>query len=154
LESIFVFNKLMFPQSYSPPRPPLFRPEVTIAQGQLSLGAIRLSQPISSTLAAGTALGLTVLFIAFVALGSTTRKARVTGITVPLGGSINVAASNAGVIVHSLAAEGQIVAAGQPLFEISTERQSGHGEITELIAQQLHNRKQNLDVPSDMAPAS
>lgn len=135
----------MLPRSYHPPQPPLFRPEVTTAQGQLSLGAIRLSQPISSTLAAGIALGLAAIFIAFGALGSTTRKARVTGITVPLGGSINVAASNAGVIVHSLATEGQIVVAGQPLFEISTERQSGHGEITELIAQQLYSRKQSLE---------
>lgn len=125
--------------------PPLFRPEVTAAQGRLLLGAIRLSQPLSSTLTAVTALGLAIGLVIFCVVGTITQKARITGVTVPLGGSISIAAQNAGTVVRSMVTEGQNVTAGEPLFEISTAHQSDHGEITELVAQQLLSRRQSLE---------
>jgi len=121
-----------------------FRPEVTSSQNQLSRGAIRLSQPISGWLATAISLLIIFLFIIYVTCGSVTRKDRVTGITVPVGGNIGVFALSSGVVMKFLVNEGEQVKAGQPLFEISTERQSDHGEVSALVAQQLSSRKISL----------
>ena len=123
----------------------LFRPEVTATHSQQWLGAIRLAQPISGWFIAGIATLIAAALIAFVSLGSVTKKARVTGITIPVGGSISISAANAGLLIHSLVKEGETVAAGQALFELSTERQGDQGEITALVAQQLATRQQTLE---------
>ncbi|MBI3285403.1 MAG: hypothetical protein HYZ65_11240, partial [Burkholderiales bacterium] len=83
--------------------------------------------------------------IAYLTLGSVSKKARVAGVTVPAGGSLAIAATNAGVLLRSLVAEGQQVAAGQPLFELSTARVGEQGEITALVAQQLASRQASLE---------
>ncbi len=124
---------------------PLFRPEVTAAHSQQWGGAIRLAQPLSGWLSAGIALVLAGALIGYVTLGSITKKARVTGITLPVGGSISIAAPNAGLLIHSHVSEGQTVRAGQTLFELSNERQGSQGEITVLVAQQLATRQQTLE---------
>src|SRR5471032_199058 len=121
-----------------------FRPEVTSSQNQLSRGAIRLSQPISGWLATAISLLIIFLFIIYVTCCSVKRKDRVTGITVPVGGNIGVFALSSGVVMKFLVNEGEQVKAGQPLFEISTERQSDHGEVSALVAQQLSSRKISL----------
>ena len=116
---------------------PLFRPEVTAALSQQWMGAIRLAQPVSSWLIAGVATIIAAILITFITVGSITKKARVTGITIPVGGSISVAAPNAGLFIKSYVKEGDQVVAGQILFELSNERQGEKGEITALVAQQL-----------------
>ncbi|MDE2430981.1 MAG: HlyD family efflux transporter periplasmic adaptor subunit, partial [Burkholderiales bacterium] len=55
------------------------------------------------------------------------------------------AAPNSGVLVQSFVREGAQVIAGQPLFEISTERRGEQGEITVLVAQQLAARQHSLE---------
>ena len=65
------------------------------------MGAIRLAQPISSWLIAGVALVIAAALIAYITLGSITKKARVTGITVPVGGNLSIAAPNAGILLTS-----------------------------------------------------
>ena len=125
---------------------PLFRPEVTAAvYGSHWEGAIRLAQPLSGWLSAAVALGLALALIAYLTLGSITKKARITGITLPANGSISIAAPNAGLLTRRYVDEGQNVQAGQALFEISNERQGPHGEITVLVAQQLATRQQTLE---------
>jgi membrane fusion protein len=124
---------------------PLFRPEVMLSQSQQWLGAIRLAQPVSGWLVAGVALVVASALIAFITFGSVTKKARVTGVTVPVGGSITISAPNAGILVRSLVAEGQSVVAGQALFELSTERRGDQGEITTLISQQLAARQASME---------
>jgi membrane fusion protein len=123
---------------------PLFRPEVTAALGSQWMGAIRLAQPISAWLIAGVALFVAAALIAFLSLGSMTKKARVTGITVPTAGNISIAAPNAGVLVQSHVKEGDVVQTGQVLFTLSTQRQNSQGEITALIAHQLRARQDAL----------
>jgi membrane fusion protein len=127
------------------PSLPLFRPEVTASQSQQSLGAIRLAQPIAGWLVASVALAVTIGLIVFITAGSVTKKAHITGITVPVGGTISIVAASAGVVRHKLIAEGQSVSVGQTLFELSTERQGDQGEITQLIAQQLAARQHSLE---------
>lgn len=123
---------------------PLFRPEVTAALGSQWMGAIRLAQPISAWLIAGVALFVAAALIAFLSLGSMTKKARVTGITVPTAGNITIAAPNAGILMQSHVKEGDVVQAGQVLFTLSTQRQNSQGEITALIAHQLRARQDAL----------
>lgn len=128
----------------SPVNNPLFRPEVTAALGSQWMGSIRLAQPISAWLIAGIALAVAIALIAFLSLGSMTKKARVTGITVPTAGNISIAAPNAGILTHSHVKEGDVVQAGQVLFTLSTQRQNSQGEITALIAHQLRARQDTL----------
>lgn len=109
---------------------PLFRPEVTAALGSQWMGSIRLAQPLSATLIAIVALIIAAVLIAYITFGSITKKARVTGITVPVGGQLSVAAPNAGILLTTHVKEGEQVKAGQILFTLSTERQNSQGEIT------------------------
>lgn len=123
---------------------PLFRSEVTAALGSNWMGAIRLAQPISAWLIASVALMIACALIAFLTVGNMTKKARVTGITVPTAGNISIAAPNAGVLIQSHVNEGETVKVGQVLFTLSTQRQNSQGEITALIANQLRARQDTL----------
>ena len=122
----------------------LFRQEVYGAQSQQWMGAIRLAQPISAWLIALVAAGVTLALVSYITLGSITKKARVTGMTLPAGGSISVLAPASGILKQVFVAEGQTVHAGQALCELSTEHQGEHGEITALVAQQLAARQHSL----------
>jgi membrane fusion protein len=124
---------------------PLFRPEVTAALSQQWMGGIRLAQPISSWLISGIAVAISTALIVFVIAGSVTKKAHVTGILTPSKGTLGITAPNAGILIHRHVEEGQPVKAGQPLFELSTERQGNNGELTFLISQQLASRAQSLE---------
>lgn len=123
----------------------LFRSEVSAAQSQQWLGAIRLAQPISGWLIAAIATLVAGMLLAFVGIGSITKKARVTGVTIPVGGSISIGAPGSGLLVRSFIKEGDTVGAGQPLFELSNARQGESGEITALVARQLLARSRALE---------
>lgn len=123
---------------------PFFRPEVLAAKSSQWLGTIRLAQPISGWLVAGAGLAVIASIILFSTFGTITKKARVTGITVPLGGSIPITSATGGVMLRSLVSEGEFVRTGQALFEVSTERFGDRGEISALIDQQLQTRMQTL----------
>ena len=123
----------------------LFRPEVTEKLSQQSLGSIRLAQPISAWVIVGVALALAISLVAFAGWGEMTKKARVTGITIPLSGTISVASGYGGLLLHSHVKEGDQIEVGQILFELSNERQSDKGEITALVEQQIAARQQSLE---------
>lgn len=108
------------------------------------MGSIRLAQPLSASLIAIVALVIATVLIAYITFGSITKKARVTGITVPVGGQLSVAAPNAGILLTTHVKEGEQVKAGQILFTLSTERQNSQGEITALVAQQLASRADSM----------
>ncbi|NHZ39960.1 HlyD family secretion protein [Massilia aquatica] len=128
-----------------PPQQALFRQEVFASKNAQWIGAIRLAQPVSSALIACCAVAIAALLLAFITWGSFTKKARISGITTPAGGSLTISALNAGVLVRSHVREGQRVREGQVLFDLSMERQGSKGEITALIGQQLAIRKQTLE---------
>lgn len=123
---------------------PLFRPEVLESRGSQWLGAIRVAQPVSIRIVAGIAVAISFALIAYIAFGSINKRARVIGITTPMGGSLIISSPAAGTLVNNHVHEGQQVAAGQVLFELFTDRQSSHGEISALIGQQLSIRQQTL----------
>lgn len=123
----------------------MFRHEFLKSRNEESLGSIRLSQPASLLLVVTVAIISISALILFVFFGTITRKSRVAGITVPIQGSIGISSNNTGVLNKIHVSEGEYVTIGQKLFEISTERQNGSGEISTLISQQIINRKQTLD---------
>jgi len=123
----------------------LFRKEVIAEHNGGNLGSIRLAQPLSAWWITLAALVIGAAFVAFGVAGSVTSKARVAGVTVPAGGTLSIVAPGAGVLVASLVPEGRFVRAGDPLFELSTERQVGAGEVSDIVAQQLAVRQASLD---------
>ncbi len=122
----------------------LFRPEVTAALSSQWLGAIRLAQPVSSQVIALLALAIAAALILFICLGNVSRKARVSGITMPVTGMLSIAANGTGVITQTHVSAGQQVQAGQVLFTISSERQQAAGELSSLVSQQIAQRQQSL----------
>lgn len=117
------------------------------------MGSIRVAQQTSSWLIAGVAITISAAFLAFVFIGSITKKAHVTGILTPAKGSVGINAASAGVLVRNVVSEGQHVHAGQTLFELSTERQGSNGELTFLVAQQLASRAHSLDTEQRLRTA-
>lgn len=124
---------------------PLFRPEVTSSLSHQWQGAIRLAQPLSWWMISGVSFMISVAFVAFTVIGSVTKKAHVTGILTPVQGSLSINSIGTGTLIRSYVSEGQSVRIGQPLFELSTERQGSNGELTFLVGQQLASRAQSLE---------
>lgn len=116
-----------------------------MSRSEQSHGAIRLAQPISSWLVVLVAVVVALASVAYVCLGTVTRKSRVTGITIPIGGSISINAQDVGVLVKTYVQEGDRINAGDPLFELSTLNHSEQGEITALVAQQLSARQLSIE---------
>ena len=128
----------------------LFRKEVLAAHDSQWMGAIRLAQPMSTKIVAAVSITIAACLLIYIFVGTVTGKARVTGITIPTGGSLTITAPNQGVLARSHVKEGQFVRAGQPLFELSTERQGSGGEITALVAQQIAIRGETLEAERRM----
>ncbi|MTW12359.1 HlyD family efflux transporter periplasmic adaptor subunit [Pseudoduganella eburnea] len=122
----------------------LFRPEVAEAKSGNWMGSIRLTHPISGTLVALGSLLIAGTFIVFAVVGTVTQKARVAGLVIPIEGALAISTQQSGTLLHAFAKEGEQVAAGQVLFELSTERQQNNGELSTLIAQQLAVRRETL----------
>lgn len=132
---------------------PLFRPEVTASLSHQWMGSIRLAQQTSAWLVSGAAIAISAAFLAFVGLGGVTKKAHVTGVLIPVKGTVGISAASAGVLVRNGVREGQHVRAGETLFELSTERQGSNGELTFLIAQQLASRAHGLEAEQRLRTA-
>lgn len=129
----------------------LFRNEVLEARRQDWLGSVHLSTSrLGWPMAAVAALAMLALLLILV-LGSYTRKARVQGRLVPDSGLQAVAAPVAGMLVRRFVAEGEAVAPGQPLFEISPDIDTPQpgGPIGEQLAAGLE--RQRLRLQQDLA---
>jgi membrane fusion protein len=126
----------------------LFPNEVQTAQAAQWLGVVRIVRPLSYTWVTLCALGLAGTLVAFAAWGEVNRKSKVSGVLVPMGGSLNITAPQAGVVAQRPVAEGHTVQAGEVLMVLSTERQSvvggTVGNTSALAAEQMEMRKQSL----------
>ncbi|HTD05220.1 HlyD family secretion protein [Undibacterium sp.] len=120
---------------------PLFRPEVAADRPERWMGPIRLAQPISGWVIAALAALITCALVAFCIWGTVTKKARVTGMTLPVSGSLSIMVPTAGVLARSAVKEGEYVSQGQILFELSTDHAGPDGDLTALVAGQLEIRK-------------
>ena len=126
----------------------LFRPEVQKANSAQWLGTVRLAQPVSYALTVTISLGLAALLLCFASWGDVTRKVRIAGVLVPVGGTLNITSPQAGVIADRRVQEGDSVPAGAVLVVLDTERQSaqgtGIGATSAQAAEQIALRQQSL----------
>ena len=124
----------------------LFRKEVVAQSSSQWLGVVRLATPISHRIWTVTALGVAVSIIAWLFLGSYTRREHVTGMLVPQAGLMNVSSPSAATVGSVLVSEGDQVRAGQPLVTLSAERASETlGDMGRTISEQLHQQKAALE---------
>lgn len=122
------------------------RPEVIEAMRSRRAGAIVLARPAPTKVAAAFG-GLVVLGVAaLLAFGEYTSKVRVTGLLTPVGGAIKVVAGQFGRVSARHVREGDTVAAGQPLFELSAERVGAGGSIDDRVGAGLAERRAQLDL--------
>lgn len=124
---------------------PLFRQEVLDAQQAQYLGSIRIGRNPSFVWVASVAILLAASLVAFAAWGEVTRKARVPGLLVPKLGTLQVSTTAAGTVTARKVAEGDVVEAGQVLFEVNTDRNGADGPTAALVAASLMQRRGTLD---------
>ncbi|MGH3783205.1 MAG: biotin/lipoyl-binding protein, partial [Pseudonocardiaceae bacterium] len=124
---------------------PLFRPEVMDAKRAGWMGTILLIRPLSFTFLAVAAALFATSTLGFLYLGEYTKKARLPGYLVPVGGIPKIYASQPGTITVLRVHEGQKVSRGDVLFILSGERPTpSHQETQEMISRELASRKASL----------
>ena len=123
----------------------LFRPEVIRNYRSARLGGIAISQPLGAWLLTLAATGMAAAIVAFLLLGSYTRRASVAGQLVPLQSVVTLPAPVTGIVGRLDAAEGDAASAGQALAIIQAPRampESGNGGAA--LEQQIRQRQTRL----------
>lgn len=124
----------------------LFRHEVTDQASSDWLGPVRLATPVSLRIWTFAALGMATAVLAWLALGSYTRREKVTGQLIPQAGLIDLAANAAGTVSRVMVSEGGRVREGDPLVALSGEHVSESlGGAESSVSQQLRGQLAQLD---------
>jgi membrane fusion protein len=124
---------------------PLFRHQVLDGARNAFHGEILLTRPVSFSIITFLFVGIASSLVLFVATFGFARKAHVSGVIMPTGGLIRLVAGQAGVIVERRVEEGQAVAAGDPLFVLSSARFSATlGDADSTISELLQERRKSL----------
>jgi membrane fusion protein len=123
----------------------LFRDEVTQARRGRWLGSVQLAMPLSFVWLTALAASMAVAIVLFMVFGHYTRYARVSGQLVPSAGLLGVRSPTQGRITRVYVHEGETVQRGDPLVELSGERDSAAlGSTQGLISTQLHQQAKRL----------
>ena len=131
----------------------LFRAEVLRARDAQYLGTIRIARRPSFTLVTVVAVVLGACLVAYAVLGEVTRKARLSGVLVPVGGTLNVTAPQVGTVVDVKVQEGDVVTPGQALMTVRVDRSTSGGDAALLIAQSVQQRRVTLETERSVAIA-
>ena len=122
----------------------LFRQEIFEARASQSLGNILLMRPIAMHLATWVSVALTAALCVFLTTAEYTAKVRVSGQIVPATGVVKAVAPQFGRVLARHVSEGMQVAAGQLLYELSSERNSGNHNVDALISAGLVEKQRLL----------
>ena len=123
----------------------LFREEVLAARQDDWLGSIRLPPPRLGWPFFCLALLTIAAILGLLIGGHYTRHEQVEGTLVPSGGLLELTPVEAGLVTRLLVREGDMVRAGQPLLEISSEQDStALGNTHAAIATQLQFKRSRL----------
>ena len=128
----------------------LFHLEVIRNHRSARLGGIAISQPLGVWLLTLAATGMAAVIVAFLLLGSYTRRASVAGQLVPLQGVVTLPAPVTGIVERLDAAEGDAASAEQTLAIIQAPRampESGNGGAA--LEQQIRQQKASLKAAQD-----
>lgn len=124
----------------------LFRKEALDARRHTWLGPISLAQPAGSGWLAAAAALVATLVVAFLLLGTYTRRSHVVGQLVPEQGIAAVLAPATGVIRDVAVREGERVAAGQVLAVLQVPRTTvAGGDTVAALSARLARRAEGLD---------
>jgi membrane fusion protein len=102
---------------------------------------IIISTPIRNWLIFGFVMVMLCSMLAIIAFGHVSRKAHTTGIIISSGGSATVGAPVAGLLTNVLVSEGQLVAAGDTMFEISQDKRTENGSSNAALREQMYARR-------------
>jgi membrane fusion protein len=120
----------------------LFRSEVLAERQTPLLGKILLEPRPSQALLVRVSLALGVAVLAFLIFGSYARKARLSGVLVPVHGLARIVAPQAGVVTDIFVSEGAKVKKGTPLIALSSEMQNeALGSTREEIVRRIISRR-------------
>lgn len=124
---------------------PLFRTAALSARQVKWLGEIVVVRPISFKFITAGAVGMALIVVFFLLIGTYTKRISVTGQLAPDIGVLKVYASQPGIVLQKRVREGQSVKKGDLLFLVSSERQSSNeGGIQAAISHQVGLRQQSL----------
>jgi membrane fusion protein len=124
---------------------PLFRADALNARQIKCLGDIVLVRPLSFLVLTTMAVGMALLIVSFMMLGSYTKRSTVSGQLVPDVGVLKIYAPQAGIVVAKYVREGQWCKKGGILYLASSERQSSAlGDIQATISRQVELREKSL----------
>lgn len=124
---------------------PLFREAALNARHVKWLGEIVLARPLSFTFLTAVAVGIGLLIISFLLVGSYTKRSTVSGELVPDTGVLKIYAPQSGTVLEKRVREGQFVKRGELLYVVSSERQSStEGGIQATISRHVGLRQQSL----------
>jgi membrane fusion protein len=127
-------------------RETLFRTEMMSAAGKRAYGSITLAQPPSLRWLTLASVLMAVAVALYFALASYTRKVQVMGVLVPSQGVLKLASPQAGVLTLLKVSEGQIVKAGEVLFEIGAQRNLvAAASVEQQTAAQIERKKKSLE---------
>ncbi|MEX1166423.1 MAG: HlyD family efflux transporter periplasmic adaptor subunit [Hydrogenophaga sp.] len=125
----------------------LFRDEALDNQRTKLLGEIVLTPKLSAFWISVAALLLAMAVVAFVSLGSYTRRVTIGGQLVPEAGLIRVFTPQAGVVVEKLVSDGEVVKQGQLLYVLNSDRPGDNAsELQADIARQTNERRASLEL--------
>lgn len=136
-----------------PPAPQhdLFRTEVLAERQTPLLGKVLLEPRVSQSLFVGASVALGLAVVAFLFLGSYSRKARVNGVLAPTQGMARIFAPQPGVVTQIFVSEGAAVAKGAPLVAISAEVQNeALGSTREEIVRRITSRRDSTAQSSQL----
>lgn len=105
----------------------LYRPEYFEAQKSNDQGSILIDASLNQHVFVAASLFVLITIIFFVVFAEYTRRDTLNGVVSPTGGIIKVQANDEGYARKVFVTEGQKVLAGEPLYEIQTERYDEFG---------------------------
>lgn len=122
----------------------LFRIEAINARNTRWAGAIVLLQPVPIKLAGAISAFLVVAVCAYMYTAEYTRKIRVTGQIVAARGVVKTVSPQFARIVSRHIEEGQVISAGQVMFEMASDRKSENTDVDSTIDASLRARRELL----------
>ncbi|MDF4024669.1 HlyD family efflux transporter periplasmic adaptor subunit [Luteibacter sp. PPL201] len=123
----------------------LFLKDALDRKKQPWVGNVRLATPFGQGVLTWISVATGLVIVGWLCVGHYSRRARVLGSLVPIGGIVDVAARSPSIVTRVRVQEGDHVHKGQPLFELSGERSSeALGETGSLVTIQLREQQGRL----------
>ncbi|MGR5069394.1 MULTISPECIES: HlyD family secretion protein [Vibrio] len=119
----------------------LYRPEYFEAQKSDHQGSILIDASLNQYLFVGASVFVLMTIIFFVVFAEYTRRDTLNGVVSPTGGIVKVQANDEGYAEKVFVSEGQTILAGEPLYEIKTERYDEFGQgVKQRIVSTIDNQ--------------